>query len=84
MLVSYQAVPLIFYKKIALMLWLSGLQQLFSVFLGSLLLFSLTTAEVRHMHYSIVCDVKNNIFHNVITMDDLMNYSNRMYYYYCS
>jgi len=59
----------------------SGLQQLFSVLLRSLLLFSLTTAQVRHMYYNIVCDVKKqNIFHNVITMDDLMNHSNRMYF----
>jgi len=33
------------------------------------------------MRYNIVCDVTNNSFHNVITMDDLTkNYSNQMYF----
>jgi len=45
MLVSHQAVPLTFYNKIAPMLWTLGLQQLFSMLLSSLLLFSLTTGK---------------------------------------
>jgi len=37
-------------------------------------------AELQHMHYNSLWSNKQNSFHNVITMDDLIkNYSNQMY-----
>jgi len=41
---------------------------------------SLTTAELRHMQYNIVCDVQTEQFSNVITMNDLIkNYSDQLH-----